>query len=119
MYGREELKKYTSSDIEEIDDALLEASEDGIIKMTRVYIASEADSVMESYEKRIAQLERMYKQELDKATEWGNELIFANARIKELEADIQLIEKNTDYLANRCKELEATISNLENNQKEK
>ena len=54
---REELKRYTSSEIEEIDDALLEASEDGTIKMTRVYIASEADSVMESYEKRIKELE--------------------------------------------------------------
>lgn len=54
---REELKRYTSSEIEEIDDALLESSEDGIIKMTRVYIASEADSVMDAYEKRIKELE--------------------------------------------------------------
>lgn len=54
---REELKQYTSNEIEELDDARLEASEDGIIKMTRVYIASEVDNVIDDYVQLIKELE--------------------------------------------------------------
>lgn len=62
----------------------------------KVYLKSEADSVMDAMETRIKELEcsvatlnRKYEYELAKATEWGNALLFANARIKELENKLE------------------------------
>lgn len=62
---REELKQYTSCEIEDIDDARLDASEDGIIKMARVYIASEVDKVMDAMAARIKELEAVLQKERD------------------------------------------------------
>lgn len=102
---RDELKVYTLENVEAFEHIISDfeswESED-------VFKRDEADSVMDALENRIkvlegikhadmvriAELERQYKNELDKATEWGNELIFANARIKELEATISKMENN-------------------------
>ena len=97
---REELKKYTSSEIEEIDDALLEATEDGTIKMTRVYIASEADSVMDAMEARIKMLEGIRHADI--------------VRIADLEKDLEHEIKLKGKAIKRIKELEAQLENVQN-----
>ena len=51
-----ELKDYDIMDIEAIDDERLEKSESGKIQVTRVYIKSEADKVIESKNKEIRKL---------------------------------------------------------------
>lgn len=115
---REELKRYTSSEIEEIDDALLEASEDGTIKMTRVYIASEADSVMDAYEQRIHELEKALESRLKviedsrAQIETLTKALSENAIGHDWLAEKDIIESDNAAMKKRIQELENKNKNL-------
>lgn len=125
MYGREELDVNKLDYATDIDTMLVDCEgtevwpQDG--DGNEYYFKTQADNVMDAMEARIKELEkRLEDVQNTMATEnvdLGMENHKLKERIKELENDIQLIEKNTDYCADRCKELEATISILETTKK--
>lgn len=85
MYGRKELYP--------IDGVVCTKGKDYLNK-------EKADKVMDAMEAKIKELEctiatltRKCESESAKATEWGNDLLFAQARIKELETDAELDQK--------------------------
>ena len=70
-----ELKDYDIMDIEAMDDERLEKSESGKIQVTRVYIKSEADKVIEEKDAEIARLKAIRKVHVEAIESMGAGLL--------------------------------------------